>query len=126
MKQKLSAENELENSIQCYELRFNIVKCNPYFCNYEDLDGTKSFKMINKKELIKPFALCYSAKNRLERYDIDCFKINTTTDVNIEKISVKIPINQIVSFLSMIKNTATILKEKYSERLKNDVKDNDK
>jgi hypothetical protein len=36
---------------------------------------------------------------------------------------VKISINQIVSFLSMIKNTSNILKEKYSERLKNDIDD---
>ena len=96
------------------------MKCNPYFCKYADLDGTKDFKKINKRELIKPFALCYSSKNRVERFNVDCFRTNTSTDINVEKVSVKISINQIVSFLSMIRNTSNILTEKYIEKIKKD------
>lgn len=120
LNKRLSEDNVYENSLQCQELRFNIVKCNPYFCKYADLDGTKDFKKINKRELIKPFALCYSSKNRVERFNVDCFRTNTSTDINVEKVSVKISINQIVSFLSMIRNTSNILTEKYIEKIKKD------
>ena len=57
LNQRLSEDNVYENSIQCYQLRFNIAQCNPYFCKFEDLDGSKDFMKINKRELIKPFAL---------------------------------------------------------------------
>lgn len=120
MKQKFSEENTFENTMVCQELRFNIFKCNPFFCKYADLDGSKSLKKINKRELIKPFALCYSSKNRVERYSVENFRINTTTDITVEKVSVKISIQQIVSFLSMIRNTSNILQEKYIEKITKD------
>lgn len=56
MNRKINLDNPNESSMVCYELRFNIIKCNPFFCKYADLDGSKDFKKINKRELIKPFA----------------------------------------------------------------------
>ena len=120
MNQPLSVENKFQNATLCQELRFNIVKCNPYFCKYEDLNGSKSFKKINKSELIKPFALWYTSKNTLERYETESFRINTSTDINVEKVSVKISINQIASFMSMISNTFIILTEKYVNKIRRD------
>lgn len=75
---------------------------------------------MNKREIVKPFALCYSSKNRIERYLEDKFRTNITTDIVVEKVSVKISIKQIASFLLMIKNTSKILTEKYSKRIKRD------
>ena len=46
-----------EDSRACYELKLNIHKCTPYFCKYDDLDGTKSFKKINKREIVKEFTI---------------------------------------------------------------------
>ena len=115
-----SHNNPYEDSMICYELRLNIIKCNPYFCKYDDLDGTKSFKKINKREIVKEFALCYSNKNRIEKFDEVKFRINSNTDILVEKVSVKMSIRQIVSFLSMIRNTSRILTEKYTDKIKND------
>ena len=58
--------------------------------------------------------------NRVERFDIDQFRMNTSTEITIEKVSVKISINQIATFLQMIKGTSIILHEKYIEKLKKD------
>jgi hypothetical protein len=43
-----------------------------------------------------------------------------TNDVVIDKISIKISIEQIASFLSMINNTSNILEEKYLNRILNE------
>jgi len=120
LKQRLSKENELENSALCKDIRFNIVKCNPFFCKFDDLDGTKKLEKINRREIIKPFAICYSSKSRIERYLVDEFRTNYNTDITVDQVAVKISINQIVSFLSMIKNTSNILHEKYTEKIKKD------
>ena len=120
MRKPFNQENLYDNIEVCQELRFNAVKCNPFFCKYEDLDGSKSFRKINKRELVKPFALCYSSKNKVERFNVDSFRINTATDITVEKVSVKISINHIASFLSMIRNTSLILNEKYIEKINKD------
>ena len=41
-----------------------------------------------------------------------------------DQIAVNMSINQIVSFLSMIRNTSNILHEKYTEKIKNDAEIN--
>lgn len=48
------------------------------------------------------------------------FRINTNTNFSVEKVTVKMSINQVVSFLSMIQNSSRILHEKYTERLVGD------
>ena len=75
---------------------------------------------MRRREVIKPFAICYSSKSRIERFGIESFRINYNTDITVEQVAVKISINQIVSFLSMIKNTSNILHEKYTEKIKKD------
>ena len=64
--------------------------------------------------------MCYTSKNRVERYAQDSFRMNTSTEITIEKVSVKISINQIATFLQMIKGTSIILQEKYIDKLKKD------
>ena len=118
------SSNEFENSQISKEIRFNIVKCNPFFCKFEDLNGVTSFEKVRKREIIKPFALWYSSKNRIERFESDNFKTHTSTDITVDQIAVNMSINQIVSFLSMIRNTSNILHEKYTEKIKNDAEIN--
>jgi hypothetical protein len=65
--------------------------------------------------------MCYSSKTRVERISDDQFTMSITNDVVVEKISVKISIQQIVSFLSMISNTSNILTEKYLNRILKDI-----
>lgn len=43
-KKQFKTDSYYEFSTVSYETRFNIVKCNPYFCKYEDLGKIKNFK----------------------------------------------------------------------------------
>ncbi|CAI2385812.1 unnamed protein product [Moneuplotes crassus] len=121
LNQILSKTNTQGNSHIAKSIRFNITNCNPYFCKYEDLAGDIKWKKIKKREIIKPFALCYSSKTLLERYETDSFRYNLSTDILVEPVAINMSINQIVSLYSMIQNTSSILKEKYTDKIKKDI-----
>jgi hypothetical protein len=73
---------------------------------------------LNKREIVKPLKFCYSSKNAIERYLENKFRTNRTTDITIDKVSVKISINQIAFILLMIKNISKSLEEEYSKGVK--------
>lgn len=119
--QPLDPSNEDRNSHDCKLIRFNITKWNPFFCKYEDLGKLIKWEKIQRREIIKPFAICYTSKTKLERYSSDSFRYNFDTAITIDQVAVKMSINQIVSFYSMIQNTSNILTEKYTEKIKKDI-----
>jgi len=46
-------------------LKFNIVEFHPFFCQYKDLNGHLDFENVKKREIVQPFAICYSKKENL-------------------------------------------------------------
>ena len=94
-------------------IRFNIVNLHPFFCEYSDLDGSVDFKFVTKREIIQPFALFYASKEFISQLSPDTFETEKTSDVIVNKISIKISIAELASFTCMVENTMNILEEKY-------------
>jgi hypothetical protein len=85
----------VDSSDQVAGLRFNIINFHPFFCDYKDLGGKIDFKKIIKRELIKPFAICHTSRTTIHQTSPNFFEIRNTSYTNIDKIGIKITIEEI-------------------------------
>lgn len=91
-KEILVSGQELNDQIK--SLRFNVIDFHPFFCDYKDLDGKLDFKKITKWELIRPFTIFHTEKSFLYMLSPGNFEIRTDTNISLDKISIKISIEE--------------------------------